>query len=151
MKVLGDGAHARMVWEAAAGIWRDGLFFAVGDNKARKGWVALHPDEPSPVIIHPSAWVSQEALIGDGTVIMPGAVVRGSAKIGKHVIVNSGAVVEHDCVLEDFVHIAPGAHLCGNVHVGEGTLVGVGVGIAPNTTIPPWSLVKARRLEIEPL
>ena len=54
-------------------------------------------------------------------------------------------------MLEHFVHIAPGAHLCGHVKVGEGTLVGVGVGIAPMAVIPPWSLVKAARLDIEPL
>ena len=40
------------------------------------------------------------------------------------------------------------AHLCGRVHVGEGALVGVGVGIEPGVKIPAWSIVKRAAYEI---
>lgn len=141
--MIGNGGHRKVILEFGQNV------IAVGDNRDRK-------KESQGVcnfntLIHPRATVSPTARIGEGTVIMAGAVIQAGAVIGKHCIINTCASVDHDCVLENFVHIAPGAHLCGNVKVGEGTLVGVGVGIAPNTTIPSWSIVKARRLEIEPL
>ncbi|MNE88595.1 putative acetyltransferase EpsM [compost metagenome] len=45
-------------------------------------------------------------------------------EIGKGVIINSGAVIEHECKVEDFCHIAPGATLLGNVQVGAYSFVG---------------------------
>ena len=144
--MIGDGGHAAVIKTFAP----DANVLAIGDNATRKRLV----DEGFYTVeaaIHPSAIVAPYVPIGVGTVVMAGVIVQTGARIGRHVILNTGCTIDHDCVLEDYVHIAPGAHLCGNVHVGEGTLVGVGVGIAPNTTIPPWSLVKARRLEICPM
>jgi UDP-3-O-[3-hydroxymyristoyl] glucosamine N-acyltransferase len=42
-------------------------------------------------------------------------------------MVNTNAVVSHDCEIGMYTHIAPGALLAGNVHVGARTLVGMGV------------------------
>lgn len=149
IRFIGNGGHFAVCMEAAIFDASDGYFIAIGDNASRKR-EAVDRDLPYVTIQHRHAIVSASARIGEGTVIMAGAVVQAGAIIGKHCIINTGATVDHHCVLEDFVHIAPGAHLCGNVRVGEGTLVGVGVGVAPNTTIPAWSICKARRLEIEP-
>ena len=153
MKIIGDGGHAAVVREIINPYAPDRgyAFVAIGDNAARKREIEALKGYLLDTLIHSKAVVSPDAEIGAGTVIMAGAVVQAHAKIGIGCIINSGATVDHHCILEDYVHIAPGAHLCGNVHVGEGTLVGVGVGIAPNTTIPAWSLVKARRLEICPM
>lgn len=145
--LIGDGGHARVIrsfWPTSDDAT---TVIAIGDNRQRK---KVAEEQPRycifGIICHPTAYL--HSLVGDGTVVMAGAVIQTGCRIGKHCIINTGATIDHDCTLEDYVHIAPGAHLCGNVHVGEGTLVGVGVGIAPNTKIPAWSLVKARRLEI---
>lgn len=153
MKIIGAGGHAAGVRDVLRLLTHDpeGYFIAVGDNRARRREAKRHPRVHFPVLIHPRAYVAALVEIWPGTVIMAGAIVQPGAKIGRHVIVNTGATVDHHCVIGDFAHIAPGAHLCGNVEVGTGTLIGVGVGIAPGTKIPPWSLVKARRLDIEPL
>ncbi len=74
---------------------------------------------------------------------MPGVIVQADARLGRHVIVNTAATVDHDCVLGDFAHIAPGVVLCGAVQVGEGTLVGAGSVIAPNLTIGANCLIAA--------
>lgn len=160
MKIIGDGGHAKVVKDLLITLYgqlpkffSEYCFIAVGDNRSRMKEAEAHREQYKFMLplIHPSAVVSESATIGNGTVVMAGAVIQASAKIGENCIINTGASVDHDCVLEDFVHIAPGAHLCGGVHVGEGTLVGVGVGIAPQTTISAWSLVKAGRIEIESL
>jgi acetyltransferase-like isoleucine patch superfamily enzyme len=57
---------------------------------------------------------------------MGGAVVNSAARSGANVIVNSGAIVEHERVLEDHSHVAPGARLGSAVTVGEGAHVGIG-------------------------
>ncbi|MEO8398077.1 MAG: NeuD/PglB/VioB family sugar acetyltransferase, partial [Chloroflexota bacterium] len=65
--------------------------------------------------IHPRASVASSTQVGAGTVIAAGAVVNPDTALGAHVIINTSSSVDHDCVIEDFVHIAPGAHLGGGV------------------------------------
>ena len=159
MRLIGDGGHAKVIRDLEFRLNheydRNGLFIAIGDN-AKRRQVALDHEGMRPpawyeILIHPSAVVAPSVEVGTGTVIMAGAVIQAGTRIGKHCIINTGATVDHDCVIGDYAHIAPGAHLCGHVEVGEGALVGVGVGIAPMCKIPPWVLVKARKLEMEPL
>ena len=153
MRIIGDGGHARVIRDLIAPSNPPDKYavIAVGDNAIRKRLAEEHEDLQFIALVHPRAYVAGPNRIGDGTVVMAGAVIQAGAVIGKHCIINTGATVDHDCVIGDYVHIAPGAHLCGHVEVGEGALVGVGVGIAPMCKIPAWTLVKARRLELEPL
>lgn len=85
--------------------------------------------------VHPQAVVSDYATLGQGTVVMPGAVINAGATAGNHCIVNSRAVVEHDCRLENFVHISPCAALGGTVCVGAGTHVGIGASVRNNLSL----------------
>ena len=146
--IYGDGGHALVIKSFYQG---GGTIVAIGDNADRKKEAERLEKEGHwfGTAIHPKAYIAPGVEIGDGTVIMAGVVIQPGAKIGRHTIINTGATLDHHCVIEDYVHIAPGAHLCGNVKVGEGTLVGVGVPIAPGAVIPCWSLVKTKRLEIE--
>lgn len=77
-------------------------------------------------VIHPSAFISPNATIGKGTVIMQGAIVQAGASIGSHCIINTQASVDHDCVIQDFVHVASGATICGECEVGECSWIGAG-------------------------
>ena len=94
-------------------------------------------------VIHPAAVVSPRSKCGEGLQALPRAVINVGASIGANVIVNSGAIVEHDCVLADHVHIAPGATLCGGVEVGAGTLVGAGSTIVPSVVIGAGVMIGA--------
>lgn len=76
--------------------------------------------------VHPSAIVCKNAKLGEGTVIVHGAIVQACATIGRHCIVNTKASVSHDVVLHDFVHVASGATICGGSEVGECTWIGAG-------------------------
>lgn len=58
-----------------------------------------------------------------------GAVVNVDCRIGMGVIINTAASIDHDCVLEDAVHISPGARLAGGVCVGERSWVGIGASV----------------------
>ena len=48
---------------------------------------------------------------------------------------------ENDCVIGEYVHLAPGALLAGHVKVGTGALVGMGVTTHRNVTIGEWTRV----------
>jgi sugar O-acyltransferase (sialic acid O-acetyltransferase NeuD family) len=110
---------------------------AIGDNSSREKIVKLL--EPARLswtnAIHPAAIIATDAILGNGCVIGPGAIIQPGVTIGNHVIVNSNAVIEHDCEILDFVHVAPGATLCGSISVGCVTLVGAGAKIIPKIKI----------------
>jgi sugar O-acyltransferase (sialic acid O-acetyltransferase NeuD family) len=93
--------------------------------------------------IHPNATISNAAVVGDGSVVMAGAVIAPGAKLGKNVIVNTGAVIDHDCEIGDHVHIAPGATLSGAVQVGNGSHVGVGATVIQGVQIGCDAIVGA--------
>lgn len=122
----------------------DELIVSIGYNDIRKKIVEELPfDILYGNAIHPSATISKYTSIGHGTVIMQGAVIQSSAKIGNHCIINTSASIDHDCLIEDFVHISPNSTLCGAVSVGEGSQIGAGAVVIPNITIGRWSLVAA--------
>lgn len=121
---------------------KEPLIVAIGNNETRKK-VADKLSCQFGRAIHPSAIISPRANIQDGTVVMQGAIIQADARIGRHCIINTAATVDHDCVVEDYVHISPNVSLCGNVHIGEGTQVGVGSVVVPGVKIGRWSLVCA--------
>lgn len=96
-----------------------------------------------PVIKDPSAIISSSAKIGEGTFIGKGAIVNAKAQIGRMVIINSMALVEHECVLEDFSHIAVSAVLCGQVSVGRAAFVGANATVIQGMKIKPHQIVPA--------
>ena len=79
-----------------------------------------------PVIISPQAYVSKHAQIGEGSIIMHGAIVNTNASIGKNCIINNKSLVEHDAVIGDHCHIATGVIINGEVSVGNETFIGSG-------------------------
>lgn len=82
-----------------------------------------------PEVISPHALVNEDVTIGDGTVVFDGAVINTGARIGRASIINTNSTVEHDCVIGDNVHLAPGANLSGGVSVGHNCMIGTGANV----------------------
>jgi len=80
-------------------------------------------------VVHPRAFVEPTAIISEGCQLFFNAYVGSDVRLGFGSIINTGAIVSHDCVLEEYVNISPGAILAGAVHVAERTLVGMGATI----------------------
>jgi sugar O-acyltransferase (sialic acid O-acetyltransferase NeuD family) len=112
----------------------DRMIISIGNNHIRKE-LSKKWNVQYAIAIHPSAIVSNSVEIGEGTVVMHGAIIQADTKIGKHSIVNTAASVDHDCDIADFVHIAPGSRLCGGVSVGANTLLGTGTIVIPGIRI----------------
>ena len=86
-------------------------------------------------LIHPTAVVADGVKIGNGTVVMAGAVINPDAKIGHGCIINTCASVDHDCIIEDFVHVSVGSHIAGTVKIGKRTWIGAGATVNNNLEI----------------
>lgn len=129
------------------------LAIGIGDNSIRnKVYQKLNSKFPAlkyAVLIHSSAVVSDSAVIGDGTVVMPCSVINANSKIGKFSIVNTKSSVDHDCLIGDFVTIAPGATLGGNVTVGDYSAVCLGASVIHGITIGKESVIGANSLVLK--
>lgn len=88
-----------------------------------------------PVLVHPNAVVAEDVQLGAGTVVVAGAVVNPGTKIGKGCIINTCSSVDHDCAVEDYVHVSVGAHVAGTVRIGHHTWVGAGATVSNNVNI----------------
>jgi sugar O-acyltransferase (sialic acid O-acetyltransferase NeuD family) len=93
------------------------------------------------IVVHRDATVAASSQLGEGTVVLAGAVVNPGARIGQNVIVNTGAIVEHDCTIGDHAHLSPGAVLGGGVQVGDRAHVGIGATVIQGIRIGADALV----------
>ncbi|MFC9597778.1 acetyltransferase [Peribacillus butanolivorans] len=113
------------------------IFVGIGNNSTReKVQKKLEAEGASiPSLIHPSAVIGEQVELESGTVVMAGVVINCCTRIGKGCIINTGATVDHDNIIEDFVHISPGAHLAGTVKVERGSWLGIGSLVSNNVYI----------------
>jgi UDP-perosamine 4-acetyltransferase len=94
-------------------------------------------------VIHPSAVIAPDAVLGEGVQVMAGAIIQAGAKIGANSILNTGAQVDHDGVIGAHVHLSPGVILSGAVTVGDGTHVGTAATIVQGLRVGRGCLVAA--------
>jgi sugar O-acyltransferase (sialic acid O-acetyltransferase NeuD family) len=125
------------------------VYISIGDNSTRSkifDFLALR-NIKTPFVSHPSAIISPSSSYGEATIVMPGVVINSQVKIGKGVICNTSCVIEHECFIDDFSHISPGAVLAGNVSIGKHCFIGAnsvikqGVRIGNGVTIGAGSVV----------
>lgn len=121
------------------------VFPTVGEQKVREKLVNLFANEHLNqfALIDSSASVSKTATIGTSTYLGKKSVVNALSKIGNGVIINTNAVVEHECEIEDFVHLAPSATLAGNVKIGKSSFVGANCVSKQNISIGSNSILGA--------
>ncbi|MDT8372172.1 MAG: acetyltransferase [Gammaproteobacteria bacterium] len=94
-------------------------------------------------LVHPLAWIGENVVIGDGSIICAGALITTDIKIHEHVQVNIGSTIGHDAVLGDFVSLNPSVNVSGSVTLMEGVEIGTGSVIIPGCVVGEWSIVGA--------
>lgn len=115
----------------------EGIIVAIGNNRVRKEKYELAKKMgfKAHTAIHPTAFVADDARIGDGSTVCAGAIICSQARVGKNCIINTGATIDHENKIGDHAHISPGAHLGGNVTVGELSWVGIGSAVIHGISI----------------
>ncbi|HNT55148.1 MAG TPA: acetyltransferase [Anaerolineaceae bacterium] len=99
------------------------------------------PDDRFETIIHPSAVISPQALLGPGVVILPQVTVAANARLGRHVMVLPNTVISHDDEIGDYTCIAGGVCVSGQVKVGQCCYLGSHAAIINGITIGERALV----------
>lgn len=92
-------------------------------------------------VIHPSAVIAPDAVIGHNTLLMSNVVVSCSARIGNHCIVLPNTVIAHDSMVGDYCCIGSNVSVSGSVSVGSECYIGSGVKMRENVRIGNRSLV----------
>jgi sugar O-acyltransferase (sialic acid O-acetyltransferase NeuD family) len=131
-----EGLRAFLGEQPAAGM---GFVVAIGNPHGRVR-LRLHDflEEQglTPVtVVHPTAWIEDNAEIGPGCQFMAGSLVLAEAKVGRQCIINTKASIDHEGVLEDGVELGPGATLCGLVRCGVNAWVCTGATVLPRIRI----------------
>lgn len=133
---------------------------AIGSNVAiRKGIIGIGDNDQRSLIaqrilekmpdfefisaVHPSAIIGKNVSIGPGVAVMAGSVVNPNTVLEAHSVVNTMSSVDHDCHLAPFSSVAPGAHLGGNVRLGNRSFIGMGATVIQNIQIGQDTVVGA--------
>lgn len=79
-------------------------------------------------LIHPTATFGYEQLgrieKRVGNIICAGTRMTNNIQIGNFGVYYLNCTVAHDCIIEDFVTISPGANISGNVRISTGAYIG---------------------------
>jgi sugar O-acyltransferase (sialic acid O-acetyltransferase NeuD family) len=94
-------------------------------------------------IIHPSARVSRNSTVGEGSILCPGVIVATHTHVGRHVLLNRGALIGHHTRIGDYCSLMPGSNVAGACDIGEKTYVGMGSIIMDHRTVGSNSLIAA--------
>ena len=123
----------------------DQAIVAIGNNAVREKLMQqlTVAGYAKATVIHPRAFVSPSAVLGEGAAIMAGVIVGTEARLGVGSIVNCGAVVDHHARVEDFGHLGVNASMAGGTVLGHGawmqvgSALGYGVSVAPGAVLLP--------------
>jgi len=114
------------------------VILTVGDPKVRKKlaeFIDRHDLALARPIIHPSAVISNDAHVGDGSVVLAGTAIQPQVKIGRHVYISTVSTLGHDTIVEDFVSTNPGVQVGGQTILGIGSFIGIGATVLPRIQI----------------
>ena len=121
------------------------VIVAIGNNRDRLELSAraLHEGHRLAVVVHPRSCISPSATISPGTAICAGAIINARVSVDHCCIVNTAATIDHDCKIGQGAHLSPGAHLGGNVTVGECAWIGIGASVRDGVDIGDNAIVGA--------
>lgn len=99
------------------------------------------PRERYATLVHPAAVLPDSCRVGEGTVVLAGAVATVDVEIGAHVAVMPQAVLTHDDRVGDFATLGAGVRLAGGVLVDDGAYLGAGCLVREGLEIGAGALV----------
>lgn len=129
----------------SAGQHADRFVIAIGHGDARRVIDAelTRRGLEAIVLVHPHATVGSQCTLGPGSIVNAGARLTTNITTGRHAQVHANASVGHDCILEDYISVFPGATVSGQVHVGASVTIGTGANVLPGVRIGTAAYVGA--------
>ena len=90
-------------------------------------------------VIHPSALVSAQASVGEGSIISPYTLLGTYSELGPNTFVNIRVTVGHDAVIGESSILSPHCAISGAVQCGRCVYFGAGVVVNPGIRIGSFS------------
>jgi len=129
------------------------------------------PDKPVSAYVHPTAVVTGDVVLGEGSSVWPTAVLRGDLhriEIGKNTNIQDGCVLHtgkfklriadnvsvghravlHSCEIGEGTLVGSGAIILDAAKVGENCIVAAGALVPEGRVIPPGSVVMGQPARI---
>lgn len=94
-------------------------------------------------LIHPTAYVSPMATLGQGVFVGAGSVIGPGAEIGSNVFINRGVTIGHDTKIDSYSRIQPGCNIGGLSKIGKSVSIGIGATIVDRINIGDRTIVGA--------
>jgi sugar O-acyltransferase (sialic acid O-acetyltransferase NeuD family) len=86
-------------------------------------------------LVHPGAYVSEAAVVGDGSVVAAGAIVHPDAAVGSHCFLGPRSVVDRDA------EVGAGTWISAGGIVGPGARIGARVVLGQNSSVERKAVV----------
>lgn len=136
-------AHYRLSAPLLGGILnhqiRKDCFYVMGiaNLNYRKQFIELFLSEGATfeTIVHPTAYISPSARLGQGLVIGPMANIGPNATVGDYTLINSRCSLGHDTVIGQFNFISPNVCFSGFTSIGNSNLFGINSATIPGITV----------------
>lgn len=94
-------------------------------------------------LIHPSAYVSESAEIGEGCILGPNTNVGPNVRIGAFTLMNSRSSCGHDTVVGKYNFISPNVCFSGGTMIGDENLFGINCATKPGIQIGDKNKIEA--------
>jgi UDP-3-O-[3-hydroxymyristoyl] glucosamine N-acyltransferase len=85
--------------------------------------------------VHPLAYLSEEATVGDGSVVAAGSVVHPGAVVGSHCSLGASSVVERDAEIGAGVWISAGAVVGTGARIGARAILGQNASVGRKASV----------------
>ena len=87
-----------------------------------------------------TAVIGDNVTLGDGAILSDFTLLTADARIGRAFHCNIYSYIAHDCVVGDFVTLAPRVSVNGRVEIGDDVYVGTGATILPGRADKPLKI-----------
>jgi sugar O-acyltransferase (sialic acid O-acetyltransferase NeuD family) len=123
----------------------EAALIAVGNTRSRLMLAELMRGAGIPLFtyVHPSAWISATATIGEGTIVAPNCVVNADVQLSDNVAVNVFCSIGHSARVGKHSVLSPFSALSGDSSLGERCFLGTRATLYPKVTIGNACVVDA--------
>ena len=134
-----------LAWSAVAPGARGARFVAAIGAVERRDIIAQieHAGGTFETLVHPSVALAPSVTLGEGCIVMPGAVLTVDIAVGAHTIVNVGCTISHDARLGRLVTLSPGVHVAGRVTLEDEVFAGIGAAFADRVRVGRGAVIGA--------
>ena len=94
-------------------------------------------------VIHPSAQIAKNVVIGKGTVIFANTTISSDATVGDFCIINNNSSLDHGSVMLDYSSLSAGTSIGGNAKIGLFTAVSLGAKVIHGIIIGEHTIIGA--------